>query len=134
MDLDLFQLNLTAEELAELQEPYGPKHAMLATRIGFAMGLSELGITPSEFETLVKAASFEWSRFLPEIPEAYGTAAMLATGAGALGGAYSGYARARAEQVLNGQEDPEAVALERKLKAYKSLSGDLTRTNSLRRL
>lgn len=134
MDLDLNQLELTPEEIAELMEPYGPKQAMIATRIGFAMGLSELGLSPSEFEYIAKQASFDLARFLPQIPEAYGTAAMMAIGGAGLAGAYSGYARHRIDQMLQGNDDPDVQALRKKIDAYHNLTSDLKRTNGISNL
>lgn len=132
--MNLEKLSLSREDIAELSEPFGPKHAMEALRMGFASGLSELGLLPSEFEEMLKSANFKegtLGELFNKGVEGYGNAAALVIGAGALGGAYSGYARARLDQMIAGNDDPEAVALRKKTQAYQSMIADLKRTNQL---
>lgn len=50
-------------------------------------------------------------------------------GLGALGGAYSAYARQNMEHDFNDRGHPDLVALKQKIKAYRTMSDDLRRTN-----
>lgn len=129
--MDLKTINLSDADIAELSQDFGPKEAMEALCLGFAMGLSECGLTPSEFEGFSKLGLVNWGEVPAEILGGYGTAAAGIIGAGALGGAYSGYARSRVEQTMNGTDNPDIVALRKKIQAYRSMSSDLKRTNAL---
>lgn len=129
--MDLQNIHFSPEDIAELQQPYGPKQAMAAFKLGFAMGLGELGLMPGEFEKSArnKTAIFDWGKVLTGGPELYADAAALLTGVGAAAGAYTGYARANVQKELEGRGDPATVELKRKLKGYQGLMADLKRNN-----
>lgn len=122
MDLDVISLN--ANELAELSGPYTPKHAQEAVLLGFARALAENGISPAAMEEFVKSGKFDLGESMMKFPGQY---ALLGLGVGAVGGAYSGYARHRIEQKIDGKENPEMIALQKKIDAYRNLIGDAKR-------
>jgi len=126
-------LELTPQEALDLDQPYSPQDAFAAFKLGMATGMSELGLTPEEFERMGKFATAIWNPIdlFGKGLEGYATLATLLTGVGALGGAYSGYSRSNIENMLNGKGDPETMALRRKIRAYQGMSADLKRNSAV---
>ena len=124
---------LGSQEALDLDQPYSPQDAFAAFKLGMATGMSELGLTPEEFERMGKFALMNWNPIdlFGKGLEGYGTIAALLTGAGALGGAYTGYARSNIENMLDGKGDPETMALRRKIRAYQGMSADLKRNSAV---
>lgn len=120
-------ITLTPEAIAkEAALPYTSEDAMSAMKLGFAHALSDAGILPSEFESLMKEANI--------IDTGIGTLGQLAglgMAGGALIGGYTGYARHRAEKAIEGKNDPDLVKLDNSLRMYRELSADLQRTNAV---
>jgi hypothetical protein len=121
------QIHLTPEEIAkEAALPYSQEDAMSALKLGFAHELSDAGILPSEFESLMKEANI--------IDTGVGTLGQLAglgMAGGALVGGYTGYLRHRVEKAIEGKNDPDLVKLNNSLKMYREMSQDLRRTNAV---
>jgi hypothetical protein len=124
--MDLSKIALNDAQLAELNGPFTQKHAQEAVLLGMARALAENNLLPSDVEPLLKAG-FEWGS-LASLPGQY---ALLGLGTGAVLGAYSGYARHKMEQVLDGNDDPKVVALKKKIEAYRNMTADLKRTSAV---
>lgn len=123
-------IKLTQQESDELSSDYSVQDELSAVKLGFAIGLSEIGITPSEFETMAKIADGIGAGILSGV-EALAGATTMGIGAGAAIGGYSGYLRHRAEKAIEGKNDPELVALRDKIRAYNELKKDLVRTSAV---
>jgi hypothetical protein len=125
--MDLSQIELNDAQLAELSGPFTQKHAQEAALLGMARALAENNLLPSDVEPLLHKAGFEWGS-LASLPGQY---ALLGLGTGAVLGAYSGFARHKMEQVLDGNDDPKVVALKKKIEAYRNMTADLKRTSAV---
>lgn len=105
--------------------------ALSAVKLGFAIGLSEIGITPSEFEEMAKLAEVNPLGGLVGGFESLGKATLAGGAIGTLVGGYSGYLRHRAEKAIEGKNDPDIVALRNKIRAYDQMKKDLIRTTAV---
>lgn len=125
-------ITLSPQEHQELQQPYSAMDALSAIKLGFALGLSEIGITPSEFEGMVKFAEFNNPLGVGVgLLESLGKATLAGGAVGTLVGGYSGYLRHRAEKAIEGKNDPDIMALRNKIRAYDQMKKDLLRTNAV---
>jgi hypothetical protein len=125
---------LSAAETAELYAPYSVQEEMSALKLGFALALSEIGLTPSEFEQMVKVAegiSLNPVNGLLSTAEGLIGLTTMAAGGGALAGGYSGYLRHKVEKDMEGKGDPDLVSLHDKIRAYNELTRDLRRSNAV---
>lgn len=132
--MDQSIIELDPDQVEDLNQPFGLKEAMDANRLGFAMALSESGLTPGQFEDLCATANFDSVKvagWLESIANSSKALAALTIGAGAIAGGYSGYARAQADQTIEGNDDPEIVGLRKRIMAYRNMTSDLHRTNGL---
>ena len=129
--MDFPDIDLSPADIVELTGPFTPKEALDGIKLGFAMGLSDCGLIPSEVEDFLKSGVINWGDLAKMGPEAYLELSTGVIGAGALAGAYSGYARHQVEQGLNGTDDPQLSSLKKKLDAYHSMTADLKRTNAV---
>jgi len=130
--MDLSFVTFTPAEIEELNSPFSPKEAQAAVARGLSCALSDAGLMPGEVEvllsTLTKVAGdstgSKFLGFVEKVPE-------LFIGAGALGGAYAGYLHAKIDKALEGNDDPQIVALKRRIKAYTNMAGDLRQSASV---
>jgi hypothetical protein len=122
--MDLDRITLNESQHAELTGPFLPKHAHEAALLGFARALAENGISPSAMEDFLKTGKFDLGEAMANFPGQY---ALLGLGVGAVGGAYSGYARHRLEQKIEGKENPQMIALQKKIDSYRNLIADARR-------
>ena len=90
-----------------------------------AQAISDAGLTPEEFEVLFHKFADGGGTFGGEIVSGLMKYPEIMIGGGALLGAGAGMLHHKVDQVLAGNEDPEVVALKKKIKAYKTMSGDL---------
>ena len=104
---------------------------MSAFKLGFAIGLSEHGITPSEFEKMAKYAEVNILGLGANLIDGLAKATLVGGAAGTLLGGYSGYLRHRAEKAIEGKNDPDIVALQNKIRTYRQMSEDLVRTDRI---
>lgn len=125
------KMEVPVEQLAAFVADSGPDIRLSSLKLGFAIGLSEIGLLPSEFESLVKQAEGGPLDFIMAIPKALGSATLYTGAAGALGGAYTGYLRHKTERAVDGKDDPETLALQNKLNAYRQMTQDLRRTDKV---
>jgi len=130
--MDFSTLTFTPKEAAELQQPFNLKHAQEAMRAGFCHAISEAGLTPGDVENFLKqgTGSGAWS-LIPDGFELAGHVAEIGLGAGALAGAYTGYARNKIERILDGKGDPKTIALKKKILGYQQMTDDLQRTQAV---
>jgi hypothetical protein len=116
----------TSEQIQKLASgPYTEEDSMASLKLGFAQGLCELGILPSEFERMFKEAED-----MPILGPMVNTSAKLmglGLAGGALLGGYSGLLRHRAEKAIDGKNDPDITAQQNSLKAYREMIADLRR-------
>ena len=129
--MDFSTLTFTPAEIAELQQPFNLKHAREAMVAGFCHAISEAGYTPGEVEDFLQKVANGSSNWINTLGGFAGHAMEIGIGAGALAGAYSGYARNKIERILDGKGDPKTVALKKKLLAYQQMTDDLKRTQTI---
>lgn len=112
--------------------------ARQAARIGLARAISEAGLTPSQAEAKVAA--------LPILPSITGpehnkvalsltpaldlikkiSLTMIIGGAGA--GAIAGHLHHKVDRAMDGENDPEGVAMRKKTDGYHQMTADLKQT------
>lgn len=104
---------------------------MSAIKLGFLAELSDNGILPSEFEDFMKCA--DGVPVISQILSTGGQLAGLSLAGGALLGGYSGLLRHKAEQAIEGKNDPDLVKVDNQLNMYRELISDLRRTDAVGR-
>lgn len=120
-------LKLSPEEVSELQRPFSHVEAKVAMMAGFAKAISEAGYLPSEAEDfLQKFANQKLAGWADTVANA---GVWWPLGLGALGGAYTAYARNKFEQDFDDRGNPELVSIKKKLQTYRTMTDDLKRTN-----
>lgn len=107
--------------------PYTAEDSMASLKMGFCQGLCELGILPSEFEHMFKGGIWPLDSVVNTSAKLMG----LGLAGGALVGGYSGLLRHRAEQAIDGKNDPDLVQLQNSLKAYREMKADLQRNRAI---
>jgi len=125
--MSLRTIYLTPEQVAELAAPFTPAEAKAAMMAGVANAISQAGLLPSEAELIFQ--KFANDKFGTWGDVAANTMVWLPLGAGALGGAYTAYARHKIEQDFDDRGNPELATLKKKIQTYRTMSDDLRRTN-----
>ncbi len=125
------KIDLTQEQILELNGPFTHKEAREHAALGFAQALAEHHILPSSLECMLKAASLKMAFGEGAIDFLTKGGPMLGLTLGAVGGTYAGYAHNKIDKVLEGRDDPKVVELKRKIEAYKNMSADLKRTSAI---
>jgi len=124
-------ITATPLEAKELSRPYSDEEALSAFKLGLAIGISEAGILPSDFERMLKFAEVNILGVGAGLVDGLAKATLVGGAAGTLLGGYSGFLRHRAEKAIEGKNDPDIVALQNKIRAYKQMTSDLDRTNRI---
>lgn len=127
--MSLRTILLTPQQVEELSQPFGPAEAKAAMLAGFAEAISSAGLLPSEADDLLqKVANTKMAGWADTVANA---GVWWPLGIGALGGAYTAYARHKFEQDFNDRGNPELVSLKQKIRTYRTMSDDLKRTNKV---
>lgn len=129
--MTLKTLFVTPEQAAELQAPFSVGEAKVAMMAGFAHAISQAGLLPSEADEFLSGQigmgkmGFDWGSAAANL------GVWMPLGLGALGGAYTAYARHDAKHDFDDRNQPELIALKQKLKTYRMMTDDLKRTNAV---
>lgn len=139
--MDFFPLpdnigQLSREEIVQLNGPITDADRLSAIKLGFALGLSEKGLTLGEFEKIAKVANAgEGAGFVPGavngLLDFIGKSTLAGAAVGGTVGAYSGYLRHRVAKALAGEDDPKQNELRKKLDGYHQMTKDLNRMELL---